>query len=126
MTKRVLCIEDQSQMIDLLCLVLQRADCEVIGALGGKAGLEQARALQPDLILLDLMMPELDGWEVFRQLKADPVTQHIPVIVVSARSEGVDQVLGLRIAEADDYITKPFGPMELLERVNRVLARPQA
>ncbi len=123
MKKRVLCIEDQSEMVDLFRLILEQDNFQVSGAMGGADGLARARAQKPDVILLDLMMPEMDGWEVFKQLKADPATQHIPVIVVTARSENIDRLLGLHIAKVDDYVTKPFGPKELLDSVNRVLAR---
>jgi DNA-binding response OmpR family regulator len=75
----------------------------------------------PDLVLLDLMMPDLDGWEVYQQMKADERTRHIPVIVVTAKAQSIDKVLGLHIAKVDDYITKPFSPQELLASVDRVL-----
>jgi len=120
---RILCIEDQNEMIDLLRLILEKSDYEVIGAMGGAEGLQHARVHSPAVILLDLMMPEMDGWEVFKQLKSDPATQNIPVIIVTARSEGIDKVLGLHLAKVDDYITKPFGPNELVESVNRVLGK---
>jgi DNA-binding response OmpR family regulator len=80
----------------------------------------------PDLILLDLMMPDMDGWEVFRQVRANPRLQHIPVVVVTAKAQSIDKVLGLHIAKVDDYITKPFGPQELIEAVERVLSRQAA
>ena len=121
--KRVLCIEDQGAMIDLFRLVLGEINFEIAGALNGADGLEQARTNMPDVILLDLMMPEMDGWEVFKQLKTDLATKQIPVIVVTARSDSIDKLLGLHIAKVDDYIIKPFGPKELTESVNRVLAR---
>ena len=119
--KRILCIEDQNEMIALFRLILEQTDYQVVGAIGGAEGLRQAREHKPDVILLDLMMPGMDGWEVFKQLKSDPATQHVPVVVVTARSEGIDKLLGLHIAKVDDYITKPFGPNELLASVNRVL-----
>jgi DNA-binding response OmpR family regulator len=76
----------------------------------------------PDLILLDLMMPEVDGWEVFRQMRADEQLKDIPVIVVTAKAQSIDKVLGLHIAKVDDYVTKPFGPQDLLNSINKVLA----
>ncbi len=119
--KRILCIEDEPEMIDLIKVILEKKGFEVRGAVGGKEGLEKARAEKPDLILLDLMMPEMDGWEVYRQLKSDEELKDIPVIVVTARSQSIDKILGLHIARVDDYITKPFGPSELVESIKRVL-----
>jgi DNA-binding response OmpR family regulator len=72
------------------------------------------------LILLDLMMPDMDGWEVYQQIKADDRTKKIPVIVVTAKAQSIDKVLGLHIAKVDDYIAKPFSPQELLESVDKV------
>jgi two-component system response regulator VicR len=120
--KRVLCIEDEQEMIDLIKLILERRGFEVLGAVGGKEGLEVIRREKPDLILLDLMMPEVDGWEVYRQMKADEQVKDIPVIVVTAKAQSIDKVLGLHIAKVDDYVTKPFGPQELLKSINKVLA----
>jgi DNA-binding response OmpR family regulator len=120
--KRVLCIEDDPEMIDLIKLILERKGFEVLEAVGGKEGLEVSRREMPDLILLDLMMPEVDGWEVFRRMRADEQLKDIPVIVVTAKAQSIDKVLGLHIAKVDDYVTKPFGPQELLRSVNKVLA----
>ena len=120
--KRVLCIEDEQEMIDLIKLILERRGFEVLGAVGGKEGLEVIRREMPDLILLDLMMPEVDGWEVYRQMRADEQLKDIPVIVVTAKAQSIDKVLGLHIAKVDDYVTKPFGPQELLKSINKVFA----
>ena len=119
--KRVLCIENELEMIDLIKLILERKGFEVLGAVGGREGLETIRREKPDLILLDLMMPDVDGWEVYRQMKADEELKNIPVIVVTAKAQSIDKVLGLHIAKVDDYVTKPFGPKELLESVEKVL-----
>ena len=119
--KRVVCIEDEPEMIDLVRLILGRKGFEVIGANGGVEGLETVRREKPDLVLLDLMMPDMDGWEVYQQIKADEALRHIPVVVVTAKAQSIDKVLGLHIAKVDDYITKPFGPQELLESVAKIL-----
>jgi DNA-binding response OmpR family regulator len=95
----------------------------VHGAPGGVEGLKMVRELHPDLVLLDLMMPVMDGWEVYQQIRADESTRDIPVIVVTAKAQNIDKVLGLHIAKVDDYITKPFGPQELLESVEKVMGR---
>src|SRR5690606_3112587 len=94
---------------------------EVIGAMGGREGLETVEAVRPDLVLLDLMMPDMDGWEVYQQMKSSEAMRDIPVIVVTAKAQSIDKVLGLHIAKVNDYITKPFGPSELLSSVLRVL-----
>src|SRR3990172_1368040 len=122
-SKRVVCIEDEPEMIDLVKLILRRKGYQVIGAMGGREGLEAIAREKPDIVLLDLMMPDMDGWEVYQKMKANDGTKSIPVIVVTAKAQSIDKVLGLHIAKVDDYITKPFGPQELLESVEKVLAQ---
>lgn len=117
--KTVVCVEDEPEMIELFKLILGRHNYQVIGALGGKEGLEKIREVRPDVVMLDLMMPEMDGWEVFQRMKATKELESIPVIVVTAKAQSIDRVLGLHIARVDDYLTKPFSPDELLESVNR-------
>jgi DNA-binding response OmpR family regulator len=119
--KRILCVEDEQEMIDLIRLILGRRGFEVKGAEGGIEGLKLIREDLPDLVLLDLMMPDMDGWEVYQQMKADEKTRGIPVIVVTAKAQNIDRVLAMHIAKVDDYITKPFSPQELLMSVERVL-----
>jgi DNA-binding response OmpR family regulator len=119
--KVVVCIEDEPEMIDLVKLILGRKGFDLVGAVGGREGLETVRRLKPDLVLLDLMMPDMDGWEVYQQMKADDELKNLPVIVVTAKAQSIDKVLGLHIAKVDDYVTKPFGPQELLHSVNKVL-----
>ena len=119
--KLILCIEDDQEMIDLIRLILSRHGFDVRGATGGKEGLEIIRKEHPDLILLDLMMPEMDGWEVYQQMKADETIKNIPVIIVTAKAQSIDKVLGLHIAKVDDYISKPFSPQELLSSIESVL-----
>jgi DNA-binding response OmpR family regulator len=121
--KRILCIEDEPEMIDLIRLILGRRGFQVSGATGGQAGLQAVRMEHPDLVLLDLMMPDMDGWEVYQQMKADDTTRRIPVIVVTAKAQSIDKVLGLHIAKVDDYISKPFSPQELLSSVEKTLSR---
>jgi DNA-binding response OmpR family regulator len=121
----VVCIEDEAEMIDLVKLILGRKGFDLTGAMGGREGLEAVRRIKPDLVLLDLMMPDMDGWEVYQQMKADEELKDIPVIVVTAKAQSIDKVLGLHIAKVDDYVTKPFGPQELLQSVERVLSKKQ-
>ena len=121
--RRVVYIEDDQEMIDLVVLILNRRGFQVKGAHGGRNGLDMIFQDPPDLILLDLMMPGMDGWEVYQQLKANEKTRGIPVIVVTAKAQAIDRVLGLHIAKVDDYISKPFSPQELVDSVEKVLAR---
>jgi two-component system, OmpR family, response regulator VicR len=121
--KRILCIEDEPEMIDLIRLILGRKGFDVHGASGGIEGIKQVKEMKPDLVLLDLMMPDMDGWEVYQQMKAEPTTRDIPVIVVTAKAQNIDKVLGLHIAKVDDYIAKPFSPQELMESVEKVFSK---
>jgi two-component system response regulator VicR len=118
---KILCIEDESEMIDLMRFILERKGFDFVGAQGGHRGLDAARQEKPDLILLDLMMPDIEGWEVYRQLKADDQLRDVPVIVVTAKAQLVDRVVGLHLAKVDDYITKPFDPKELLDSIYSAL-----
>ncbi|MCR4406944.1 MAG: response regulator [Anaerolineae bacterium] len=120
---KVLCIEDEPQMIDLIRLILESKGYEVVGAEGGREGLELMRKERPDLLLLDLMMSEMDGGDVFHQMKAEVELKDIPVIVVTAKAAPIDKILWMNVAKVDDYVTKPFGPQELLESVEKVLGR---
>jgi DNA-binding response OmpR family regulator len=122
--KVVVCIEDEPEMIDLVKLILGRKGFDLVGAVGGREGLDTVRRLKPDLVLLDLMMPDMDGWEVYQKMKADDELKDIPVVVVTAKAQSIDKVLGLHIAKVDDYVTKPFGPQELLHSVRKVLGLP--
>jgi len=118
---KIVCIEDEPEMIDLVKLILERENFEVIGAMGGKEGIALIHQEKPDLILLDLMMPEMDGWEVYRQVRADYRTKDIPVIVVTAKAQSIDKVLGLHVAKVEGYVTKPFSPQDLLWSIQKVL-----
>jgi DNA-binding response OmpR family regulator len=123
--RRAVYIEDEQEMIDLVKLILSRKRFEVIGAIGGREGLDAVRKNLPDVILLDLMMPDMDGWEVYQQLKADESTRDIPVIVITAKAQNIDKVLALHIAKVDDYIPKPFTPKDLLDSIEKVLQTQQ-
>jgi two-component system response regulator VicR len=125
MPVKILCIEDEPQMIDLIRLILGNEGYEVIGAEGGQEGLELMRQEKPDLILLDLMMPEMDGGDVFHRMKEEVELRDLPVIVVTAKAAPIDQVLWINVAKVDDYVTKPFGPRELVDSVQKVLSQYQ-
>jgi two-component system, OmpR family, response regulator VicR len=124
-TRRVVYIEDDLEMIDLVSLILNRRGYQVKGAHGGRNGLDLVTHELPDLILLDLMMPGMDGWEVYQQLKANEKTRSIPIIIITAKAQDIDRVLGLHIAKVEDYICKPFRPQELLDSVDRVMNSSQ-
>jgi len=123
--KHILCVEDHQEMIALIRIILGRRGFDMKGAAGGKEGLRMIREDLPDLVLLDLMMPDMDGWEVYQQMKADEKTRNIPVIIVTAKAQSIDRVLGMHIAHVDDYITKPFSPQELLASVEKVLSKQE-
>jgi two-component system, OmpR family, response regulator VicR len=84
------------------------------------------RELIPDLVLLDIMMPDMDGWEVYQQMRADKATAQIPVIIISARSRPIDQAVGLYVANVADYINKPFHPQLLIDSIEKVLGKPES
>ena len=119
--KQIVCIEDEPEMIELIQLILNRRGFEVLGAPGGKEGIKLVREKIPNLVLLDLMMPDMDGWEVYQQMKSEESTRNIPVIIVTAKAQNIDKVLGLHIAKVDGYLCKPFHPKELQDCVELVL-----
>ena len=121
-SKRVIYFEDDKDMVELVRIILGREGYQVEGIAEGQAGIKAVQQNSPDVILLDLMLPDMDGWEIFRQLKHDESTADIPVIVITAKAQSIDKVLGLEIAKVDDYISKPFRPNELVDRVEEVLA----
>jgi two-component system, OmpR family, response regulator VicR len=102
---------------------LKGRDLKSKGAIGGREGLAIIHEYKPDLVLLDLMMPDMDGWDVYQQMKSDNLMADIPVIIVTAKAQNIDKVLGLHIAKVDDYISKPFSPHDLLESIENVLNR---
>jgi phosphate regulon transcriptional regulator PhoB len=120
--EKVVVVEDENDILEMMAYNLEREGYRVLTADDGESGLELIRREAPDLVLLDLMLPGLDGVEICRQLKVDPMSRSIPVIMVTAKAEESDVVLGLGIG-ADDYIPKPFSPRELVARVKAVLRR---
>lgn len=119
---KVVCVEDSPEIIELVKLILKKEGFDVTGANGGRAGLSTIEQVSPDLVLLDLMMPDMDGWEVYQSMKASDAMKHIPVIIITSKAQSIDKVLGLHIAKVDDYITKPFSPGELISSVRKVLS----
>jgi len=117
---RILVVDDEIYIVHILDFSLGMEGYEVLTALDGEQALEKARAEKPDLIVLDIMMPKLDGYETCKRLKADPEVKDVPVILLSAKGRNVDQKVGFEVG-ADDYITKPFSPRKLVERINAIL-----
>lgn len=123
MQKHILVVDDERDIVDMLKYNLEKEGYKTLTARDGKKAIEQASHL-PDVILLDVMMPELDGWEVCKQLKRDPKTAHIPIIFLTAKGTELDEVLGLELG-AEDYIVKPIAVRTLLARVRSVLRRKE-
>jgi CheY-like chemotaxis protein len=122
---RVLVVEDEQDVAELIRYNLAKEGYEVARVGNGADALKHAREGKPEVILLDIMVPQLNGWEVCRRLKQDPETRGIPVIMVTGRVEEGDKVLGFEMG-ADDYVTKPFSPRELVARIRAVVRRGKA
>ena len=120
--KKILVADDEPDVLHLVSLNLKNAGFNVVKAEDGMKALTQARETQPALIVLDLMLPEMSGLEVCKVLKKEPGTSHIPIIMLTAKAEEVDRIVGLELG-ADDYLTKPFSPRELVLRVKSVMRR---
>jgi two-component system phosphate regulon response regulator PhoB len=122
-SKRILIVEDENDVVDLLTLNLRKAGGFLISKAGdGATGLTKARAEKPDFIILDLMLPKIAGLEVCKILKSEAATRHIPILMLTARAEEIDRVVGLECG-ADDYVTKPFSPREIVLRIKAILRR---
>ena len=124
MTLAVLLVEDERDIAELVRYHVEKAGMRLVHAADGGAALRLAHAELPDVVVLDLMLPGLDGLEVCRQLRRDAATRRLPIIMLTARGEEVDRVVGLELG-ADDYVVKPFSPRELLARIRAVLRRTQ-
>jgi len=123
--KVVVAIDDDESTLQLVKLTLQRGGYEYKGTRDPLEAVALIEAEQPAVVLLDLMMPQLNGWEVYQAIKSNDAIKHIPVIIMTAMSSGMDRVLGLRIARVADYINKPFSPSELLTSVGKVIANEE-
>ena len=119
MKKKILVVDDEDDILQFLELVLREKGYEVVTAASGQEALTRAQIEKPDLVLLDIMMPQMDGWEVLKLLRVDEGTSDIPVAMLSARTEAKDRVQGLQEG-AVDYICKPFALQELLEKIGTI------
>lgn len=122
MLESVLVVDDEQDVLDLLVYNLQKAGFKTIAARDGAAALQKARENLPAMVVLDLMLPQMDGLEVCKRLKADAKTGSIPILMLTAKAEEMDRVVGLELG-ADDYVTKPFSPREVVLRVKSILRR---
>ena len=121
--KRILIVEDERDVVDLLTLSLRKAGGFVVStAADGATGLHKARTEKPAFIILDLMLPKMPGLEVCKILKSDPAARHIPIMMLTAKAEEIDRIVGLEFG-ADDYVTKPFSPREVILRIQAILRR---
>jgi phosphate regulon transcriptional regulator PhoB len=122
MSQRILVVDDETDVLDLVTLNLRSAGYQISTADNGATALQKARTENPILIILDLMLPQMSGLEVCKTLKKDASTSHIPILMLTAKSEEVDKIVGLELG-ADDYVTKPFSPRELVLRVKSIMRR---
>jgi two-component system phosphate regulon response regulator PhoB len=120
--KKILVVEDDKDIHELIAFNLKQEDYEVLSSFTGTDGLEKAISQKPDLILLDIMLPEMNGLDVCRELKSKDKTANIPIVMLTAKNEDVDIITGLELG-ADDYITKPFSPRVLIARLRAILRR---
>lgn len=125
MAKKILIVDDEQEILDLLTFNLRREGYETLAVADGEAALVQAHAARPDLIILDVMLPGKDGWEVLRCLRQDPATRSVPVVFLTARESEIDEVVGLELG-ADDYIIKPISIHKLLARIKLALRKAAA
>lgn len=122
MTRKILVVDDEPVLVETIAYNLEQAGYQVFTAADGKSALQAARRELPDLIILDIMLPEMDGLEVCRQLRRESSTATTPIMMLTAKVDEIDKVVGLEVG-ADDYVTKPFGRRELLARVRALLRR---
>ena len=122
MSSKILIVDDEQDIVDLVGYNLEKSGYKTIRAYDGESGLRKALAEGPDLVLLDVMLPGLDGWEVCKRLRANEKTARLPVMMLTAKGDETEKVLGLELG-ADDYLTKPFSPKELVARVRALLRR---
>jgi two-component system response regulator VicR len=114
-------IDDEPDLLEVVKLILESDGYQVVTAGSGQEALNRIEKDMPDLVLLDIIMPRMDGWEVFSRIKSNSKTEDIPVIMLTAKDQRIDKLIGLHVVRVNDYITKPFGRAELLERIKRVL-----
>ncbi len=120
MKRKILVVEDDRDIADLVKLVLETKEYEVMTVLQPQQAYEAVKSFKPEAVLLDLLMPQMDGWEVFKQIRKDPEFAEMPIAILTAKSAGFDEMVGLHVMKADAYITKPFGKQELLDKTDEL------
>ena len=123
MNRKILVIEDDMDIAELVKLVLETEAYTVESVLDPLAAVEKAKSYKPDAILLDLSMPKIDGWEIFKRLRKDKDFDTVPIAILTAKSEEFDTMVGLHVMNADGYITKPFGKHELIDKINELFKK---
>jgi two-component system, OmpR family, response regulator VicR len=121
--KKILVIEDDKDIADLVKLVLETENFEVELELNPESAYEKAKSSRPDAIMLDLLMPRMDGWTIFKIIRQDHSFDNVPIAILTAKSQQVDQMVGLHIMNADAYITKPFGKQELIDKTYELIGK---
>jgi len=122
--QKILVVDDDQNLVRVVRAYLEKANFQVLTAFDGETALHTLRRDHPDLVVLDLMLPDRDGWDITRLVRSDPTLANIPIIMLTARVDDTDKIIGLEL-DADDYITKPFNPREVVARVRSILRRSQ-
>jgi two-component system response regulator VicR len=123
MKKKIIVIEDEMDIAELVKLVLETEDFQVETVLDAPTAYDRVKAYKPDAILLDLSMPKMNGWEVFKQIRNDPEFAAVPIAILTAKTQAFDEMVGLHVMKADAYITKPFGKKELIDRTHELFTK---
>jgi len=121
LAKKIMIVDDEPDTVDLVKLVLETEGYETSATYSGQEALDKISVERPDLVLLDIMMPHLDGWAVRKEIVENEDTKNIPVVMLTAKAQPLDKMIGLHVVGVTDYITKPFGCQELVDRVKKVL-----
>jgi two-component system, OmpR family, response regulator VicR len=125
MKKKILVVDDEEDIANLVKLILEPVGFDVEAVCDPRLVYDTAKRFKPDAVLLDLLMPGLDGWEIFGKLRGDPDFSKIPIAILTAKSQGVDRLVGLHVMKADSYITKPFGVQELIDKTNELFRKKE-
>jgi len=121
MSVRIMAVDDEPDTVDLITLVLENEGYKVLPAYSGRDALEMLKDTKPDLILLDIMMEDIDGWGVYESIRKNEETKDIPVVMLTAKAQSIDKMIGLHVVGVDEYITKPFGHRELIDGIKKHL-----
>ncbi len=123
---KIVYVEDDKDMVELVTTILNKRGFKIIGVTDSTKALTIIKKEKPTLILLDLMLPVIDGWEIYQKLKKNQETKNIPVVIITAKTETIDKILGLKVAKADGYICKPFRLQELIESIDSLIPQKPA